>query len=481
MLNIKLKDIYLGENDGKKEAAYKDDFEKFFVDIDENYKKIQEKKFFLVLGRKGAGKTYFGQYIKKIASSNPLHFCDITSYKDFKFHELLQLKSGDVTPNEYYEIWKWLLLLDIGKLCLSDESVPYSSAKGKLHAFFNNNYSSTKIDSKKIVEITKKGQIRGSFLRSFVDLSAGQKLEEGTYLDYIDDLESVVFEILIESSSKYTTIYDELDDKFRNDEYYKNSIISLLKAADYLNLKAIELNVDLKSIILLRNDIFSLLNDPDLNKIKRVNTLKIDWGTKVAISSPLINMIIVKAKKSSVLISTLTDEQAFKTLFPQNIKGVSPDRFILERSFFRPRDVITILNLIIDKYENSTYFGWKGFLDVLKDYSEYLLDEVRNEMYGHYPDEQIDNILKLLKNFNKHYVKYEELKDYMNKNIYHYQDLELERMLIGLFKFNAIGNKWHNEFKRKEYYTWAHRDEKTDLDLSKIIVIHLGLREALSM
>ena len=29
---LKLKDIYLGENDGKKEAVYKSDFERYFID-----------------------------------------------------------------------------------------------------------------------------------------------------------------------------------------------------------------------------------------------------------------------------------------------------------------------------------------------------------------------------------------------------------------------------------------------------------------
>ncbi len=150
-------------------------------------------------------------------------------------------------------------------------------------------------------------------------------------------------------------------------------------------------------------------------------------------------------------------------------------------SFFRPRDIITILNLIIQKYPTSYYFGWKSFLDVKQEYSEYLLDEVRNEMYGHYPDDQIDSVLRLLKNYNKHFIKYSDIKKYMKENEYHYDGLELEKMLIGLFKFNAIGNKWYNQYKRKEYYTWAHRDEKADLDLNKTMVVHLGLREALSM
>lgn len=481
MEKIKLKDIYLGENDGKKEAIYRSDFERYFIDIDGNYEKLKIDKYFLVLGRKGSGKTYLGQYIKKMSASDPIHFCEVSSYKDFKFQELIQLKSGDITPNEYYEIWRWLILLDIGKQCLGDNGIPDCEAKDKLTSFFDANYNSTTIDAKKIVEVTKKKKVRGGFLKSFVDVSSGEKLEEGLYLDYIDDLESVVFEVLSHSNSRYTVVYDELDDRFRDDEYYRHSIISLLKAADNINLKALESRVKAKIIILLRADIFSIFNDPDLNKIKRVNTLKIDWGTRVAVNSPLIGMVISKAKKSSILMSVLSDEEVFRSLFPQAISGINPERYILERSFFRPRDVITILNLIIDKYPNSDYFGWKSFLDVKKEYSEYLLDEIRNEMYGHYGDDEIDSIFKLLKNYNKHFVDYKELKEYMEKNQFHYKDLDLEKMLIGLFKFNAIGNKWYNEYKRKEYYTWAHRDEKADLDLDKIMVIHLGLREALSM
>ena len=481
MEKLKLKDIYLGENDGKKEAIYRNDFERYFIDIDDNYEKLKQDKYFLVLGRKGSGKTYLGQYIKKKSESDPLHFCDVSSYKNFQFQELVQLKTGDITPNEYYEIWRWLLLLDIGKQCIKDNGIPECDAKEKLISFFDANYNSTEIDAKKIVEITKKQQVRGGFLKSFIDVTGGEKLEKGTYLDYIDDLESVVFEVLSKSQSKYTIIYDELDDRFRDDEYYRHSIISLLKAADHINLKALENSAKTKIIILLRTDIFSIFNDPDLNKIKRVNTLKIDWGTRVAVSSPLIGMVVSKAKTSSVLMSVLSDEEVFRSLFPQDVNRINPERYMLERSFFRPRDIITILNLIIEKYPDSNYFGWKGFLDVKKDYSEYLLDEIRNEMYGHYSDKDIDSVFKLLKNYNKHFVEYKELKEYMNKNEFHYRELDLEKMLIGLFRFNAIGNKWYNEYKHKQYYTWAHREEKADLDLDKTMVIHLGLREALSM
>lgn len=481
MNRFELKDLYLGENDGKKESIYREDFEKFFVDIDEISTKINNRKYFVVLGRKGSGKTYFGQYIKKISKSEALHFCDVKSYKDFKFQELIQLQSGDITPNEYYEIWRWLILLDLAKLCLLDEGIQDSEAKNKLIGFFDANYNAIDIDTKKVVEITKKEQVRGGFLKSFIDLTDALKAEEGTYLDYIDNLESVVIELLSQSSSKYTTIYDELDDRFRNDDYYKNSIISLLKAADHINLKILEKGLNSKVIILLRTDIFSILNDPDLNKIKRINTITISWGDTSTIESALIKMIILKAKKSSALLNALSDEDVFKKLFPDKVHRINPAKYILERTFFRPRDIVTMLNLVIDKYPSSTYFGWKSFTDISLEYSKYLQDEVKNEMYGHYDDKQIETIFRLLKNYNEHYIQYPKLKKYYEKNKFHYKNLDMEEMLIGLFKFNAVGNKWFNKYRNREYFSWAHRDDEADLDFDKTIVIHSGLREALSM
>jgi hypothetical protein len=197
--------------------------------------------------------------------------------------------------------------------------------------------------------------------------------------------------------------------------------------------------------------------------------------------SPLIHLIVQKAKRSNQLLNSQSDFEVFNTLFPQDVRGVEPARFILERTLFRPRDVITLLNLIIAKYPHSSYFGWKGLLELKPKYSEYLFDEIRNEMLGHVSQNEIDQGLKLLKNFNQHFFKFNDLKAYFERQKDQYPDIHLERILISFFKFNVIGNKWFNKFKNKEYYTWSHRDTKAEIDFEKEIVIHLGLREQLSM
>lgn len=413
-------------------------------------------------------------------------FCDIKSYKDFRFHELVNFKTNDLAPNEYSSIWRWIILIDLAQQIIHDEGIRDNENKQKLKQFFNENYYSLDIDSKRLIEITKGGKLNGTILKDILNIggevSRQSKYQEGTYLNYIEDLEKVVIKLLKSSNSEFTLLYDELDDRFVNNEFYKNSLISLIKATDSINWHLLYNKTKAKIILLIRSDIFAILNDTDLNKIKQTNTITIDWGDKINARAPLMNLVTQKAKRSNNLLDALPDYQIFRKLFPQDIKGVRPERFILERTLFRPRDVITFLNLIIEKYPRSKYFGWKGFVELKGKYSEYFFEEIRNEMLGHISEEEIDQGLKLLKNYNKHFFYYPELEKYYLRQKKHYPDInELDKLLVSFFKFNVVGNKWYNEFKKKQYYTWSHRDPNSEIDFEKQIVIHLGLREQLSM
>lgn len=485
MNKFKISDIYLGVNDGKKEALYRDDFENYFIEYNNNYKEILKPEKYLIIGRKGSGKTILAEYVRKQSQLDSNWFCDIKSYKDFRFHELVNFKTNDISPNEYSAIWRWIVLIDIAKLLFEGNGINDTSSINKLKTFFKENYYSLDIDAKKVIEINKNNKINGSILKEILNIGGeiGKEIKfgDGNYLNYLEDLEEVIFKLLKTSKSKYTLFYDELDDRFQNDDFYRNSLISLIKTIDSLNCQFLDKRINFKIVLLIRTDIFSVLNDTDLNKLKIINTLNINWGDRINSDAPLMNLIIQKAKKSNEELSKLSDYYVFKKLFPQDVKGVSPERFILERTFFRPRDIITFLNIIIEKYPHSGYFGWKGLYEERNSYSEYLFDEVRNEMIGHISQEEIDQGLKLLKNFNKHFFDYSDIKDYFEKNKSFYDKIDLQKILTEFFKFNVIGNRWYNTFKKRDYYTWYHRDNRAEFDFDKQIVIHLGLREHLSM
>lgn len=476
-----LENFYLGQSDGKKEAIYRKDFENFFYNYNDSYQKAMKENIFLILGRKGTGKSILAEFIKKKSEEQPNLFCEVCSYKEFKFHELIHLKNNNIEPNEYISIWEWVLLLELAKLCLNDESLTDFDEQQTLSNFIEDNFFSLNLDAEKIVEVTKQKNINGEVLKIGAGYHKSTTYETGSYLNYLERLKEVVFKLLKKSSNSYKLIYDEIDDKFRNESVYKNSITSLLKAVDKLNLKMLSENIEGKIMVLLRTDIYNLLNDPDLNKLSEDNAITIDWGTKVAQNSSLVDLILNKVQVSVSELSEYKRDELFISLFPQKIKGITPERFLLERTFFRPRDVIAYLNYIIRKYPKSKYFGWKAFLDLEDKYSEYFFREIRNEISGHKSDEFIDQGALLLKQFNKFHFDYKEIKPYYEKNKNLYPDIDLEEMLKTFFDFGVLGNKWYNEFKQKNYYSWAYRDNKATVDFDKTFVVHLGLRKELSL
>jgi hypothetical protein len=379
-------------------------------------------------------------------------------------------------------IWEWVFLIQMGKLCVQDEGIKNVDLKDRLKKFIFNNFSSLDISSNKIIEVTKNKAIEGSLLHFGGTAAQDVKLVKGTYLNYLENLREVVFTLLKASYSQYLLIYDELDDRFRDELTYRDSMISLIKAADKLNLRMLENNINGKLLILLRSDIYSILNDPDLNKIKIDNSVVIEWGRSSRKDSPLFDLVLSKIKRSTPALARYSREELFTMLFPQSIFSIPPEQYILERTFFRPRDIITYLNMIIDKYPTTQYFGAKGFLELQKTYSEYFYQEIRNELSGHLKDAEIDESTLLLKQFNRPHFLFSEIKAYFEKNKAIYPTIKLEQAFTVLFKFSIVGNRWKPIDRPQTYfYSWAFRDNKATIDFDKEFVVHQGLRKELSL
>lgn len=476
-----LNDIFLGKNDGKKEASYRPDFENYFYDHNKIYQKAMQNDKYLVLGRKGTGKSILGEFIKKKAISDSEWFCNLCSYKEFKFHELVNLENGDIKPNEYISIWEWVILLELSKLCLENQRLSYSENWQKLNKFVKDNFFTLKLNAMKILEVTQQNKLSGSLFKFNGEHGKTSKYSAGSYLFYLDDLRESVFELLAETECKYTLIYDELDDKFRNNDIYKNSIISLIKATDKLNLTMLDKGISGKVMIFLRTDIFYILNDPDLNKLKVDNSLTIDWGATIQIDSPLFDLIFAKIQASVPDLKSKSKIELFNMFFPERVRQIDTEKFLLGRTFFRPRDVITYLNLIIDKYANENRFSEMAFIELEKDYSTYFFQEVRNELSGHLDDTLIDEGTLLLKQYNRGEFKFSNLKEYYEKNKRIYPNINLEEILKTFFEFGLIGNKWKKNGIDKYFYSWTYRDNKAVIDFDKEFAIHVGLRKELSL
>lgn len=481
---MKIGNLFIGYTDGKKEALYKPDFEQFYFNYNGLYEKILKPDKFLLLGRKGTGKTILGEYIKKKSLSDSNWFCELTSYRSFKFHEMKTLKSEDIKPNEYTMIWEWIILIKIATQCVKDEFID-SNIREQLKDFLETSFFELDLNANKIVEITKKNEVNASILYKILNLGGkygkDTKYQKGTYVDYLPSLRKTILKALKTSNSRYTIIFDELDDQFRDEDLYKSNIISLIKTTEKLNIYFHENQIDCKIIILLRTDIFYILNDADLNKIEYDNSVKIDWGINYGPDSHLFEMILLKIRQS--IDFKESNKKLYNKFFPSKIsignREISLAKFILSRTYLRPRDIVSYLNLIREDFPNNEVFSVKSIKKIERKYSGYLLKELRNELYGHMNETELKESILLLTQYKKASFKYSDIKEYYIERKSIYSNINLERMLKIFFDFSIIGNRWHNKRggKKETYYSFAFRENNAVIDFDKEFNIHLGLRK----
>ncbi|MEZ2279699.1 MAG: P-loop ATPase, Sll1717 family [Microcoleus sp.] len=483
MLHIKkipeynLRDIFLGEADGQDEALSRPDFVNFFYDYDNISEKVNQPLKYLILGKKGTGKTLLGEYINE-TNRNKQNTSHIVSFKEFRTHELRYLSSNDTAPNEYIAIWKWICLIELAKLLVKNSRIQTGDVYKRINTFINQNYSCLILTENSQRDIQKLTNISADFVAPLEEPSTNYSSDNYNYINFVPVLESLV-ETLIkqDASHKYTLILDELDDRFKNEDVYKNSIISLIKAVDYFNKKYLRNRYNVKIMILLRSDIFSLLNDTDLNKREQSNAVKINWGDKASFSSPLFDLIEKKIKASIPEFNSFTRDEVINIFFPEEYvgnKNVKTDEFLLSRTLFRPRDLITYLTIVQERTPNSEEFSGKAILEAERAYSEYFFKELQNEMHGHINNDAIQEITTLLIKFSKFRFDYKDIEVF-EKQQNCLQNISLREALKYLFDFSIIGNKWENQRTNQWRHAWKHRHDQVNIDYDKQFVLHYGL------
>jgi len=479
----KIGNIYFGTADGEDEALkllnLADDFKNYFYDYDNIVEKALQPLTYLILGKKGAGKTLLGEYLNYKLNQSDHTFSRITSFNEFRMHSLRELSAKDTPPNEYIPIWSYVILIELSKIITSNPSLQNNDNCLRLKKFLDKNYQKLILTQnvEKDIQKLKSVNENSDWIGDVITEDNKWQIQDN-YISFIPILESIVTEV-IQSDSKfsYNLILDKIDDRFTNSSLYKNSVISLIKAVDNFNKNCVRNRIKTKVTILLRSDIFALLNDTDLNKRENSNAVRIDWGDAAKYSSPLFDLIVQKIKASIPSLKNKSRVAIIDMFFPHFVKQsnreIPMDKFLLGRTLFRPRDVITYLGLITTKYPNAQKFTPEMFLDLQLRYSEYFLKEIENEMNGHLEDRQIKELIDLMIKFGKFDFKYTEINGFVKTDNKVLTTLTLDEALKALFDFSIIGN--YVSDGRQIRHTWKHRHDRVEIDFNKRMCLHYGL------
>ncbi|KRD12495.1 ATPase [Flavobacterium sp. Root901] len=474
-------------NFGKVSAERDENLAEYFYDNGVLKNIISSPLSFLILGRKGAGKTAVFKYLteKKEDFLSEKDLLVSLSFDDYNWniHSLLQ-NNEKADSLSYRQSWKFIILIE--------------TIKAIRNWYIKNNKSAPKEIEKahKLLEklfdspVPSIYQIIGNKLLSLSGLKlpkAGLDLEDGSF----DSIELNGGEVSFEDVKKNETLQQHLSENIQNiinslekalqsqkesdlkvficfdrvDEAWddvsfdssRRVIAGLISACDALTS---QYKGFVRPIVFLREDIFEVLSLNDSNKLREDCGQLLHWN-KISIQKMVLSRVNYFATTNQENTYSSLEEIFENREMRQRAK---PLNYIIKRTMMRPRDLIAFLNQIIssmrDKQEDpfsdteytSEVIDSECIYEAEPGYSDYLKKEIIDEWGVQNP--MITDLLNSLQNNSSTNFTQDDLYNELKKLKPELTETEMIEHLRFLFENSIIGFKLgqSTEWKFKCFY-----------------------------
>ena len=450
----------------------------------------------VILGRKGSGKTAIFRQFVKIADG--LTHSSGHVFSDYPWHyHAKQRQTGVPEEHCYVNSWEYLIYIALAKLLLREETTQSWSAATTHHiailkSFISDTYGSTDPDLSTIFypEMTVKVKAElGVNLKLVNAKLTGEAISMEYLPTVVSDINKRLQQIIVESANPdrhYFVCFDELDLGFSLEtKDYKSHVTGLLIAARKINTAARQANKNMSVIVFLRDDIYNMLHFEDKNKITVGSVSLIEWDVEKG--GPSLKSI---AERRFSEIFNIDQQGSWSEIFDETKEMSSRQTkysHIVDRTFLRPRDIIQFLNEILRVHRQAndgqaSKFNNRNVIAARLRYSQYLLDELDDEIRKHHPDYK--KYLEIFKTIGSLQFSLLDLEAALNRR----SDLGLKetsprQLLSNLFEFSVIGfYKPGGAGYGGADYVWRHKDRRIQFnDNASSYRVHPGLMEVLGL
>lgn len=415
---VKLNEIEWGDDSAERDNHLLD----YFVHT-ESYRRLIGKNKFIVVGRKGSGKSALRKKLDETFSEEDQTHVISISPRYPSIRNILNEKAlSEGFGEEIFFQHSWLRQMMLDSLCKIGHS-----AKGK--------YATASLEYSRKISVqlnrTSKDIVENiSDILSKIKVMAGSLGDLGLDLEKelrnVSDVDALEHHVasLSKEGAKFVIMVDDLDLGWDNSKLSNNLLLGLLSATSYI--KAISPNIHV--LIFLREDVYSILMEQTQHSDKYRNIERIRWD-----KDGLISLLNERIRFNYGAKSENAGTNPFISVFPETVGTHNTDNWLVERTLSRPRELIQMSRFYTEGIEGELPND-----NILKncesEYSSWKLDDLCTEYTNQYPG--LSDIFS-----------YWKTKFFRHK--YHLKNDDINEMIFQLFDDVTINHKWFNNLASK--------------------------------
>lgn len=481
--------FFIGSPEAESEATITPiTLDQFFEDYLDILSQLNNEKF-IVLGRKGSGKTAIGEHMFALAHGEPNLFCKFIKKPDIDVEHIVQIGKEQGYSIERSLLYKWIMLTHLLDLILQNQSAIEHPAFKFVKQFVDRNRGFIDIRKDEIREtVIKSGLTVGAEYLNRAVSAIGHKEREikGGRADFykmLPNLELILSHILkCDKNNQYIVIFDDLDIGYHTDN--PNDIettADLLRMAKYFNVDFFARNgIDSKVFVLLRSDIAkSILYTADMGKLLNSYSVELNWfediyrgdETKSFLRQFINKRISVNYNKLGYKINDKSDPWT-SFVDEKSFYGKTGFKYVIDHTFYRPRDLILFfkdintLKLELPLRQNDI----KNAL--LPRYATAMVKDLKGEFSLRFCSDDIESAFRALKRLTpREPFMFDFLLDLIiDEGI---DEKNGEDMMQALFEYSLIGNYQQNNVRFKYREGGA---ENIEMDKKGSFILHYLLQ-----
>lgn len=513
-MSITLKQLNIGKVDGKHEyLTPRSDRDQLFFDAYLIPQSVEPSRFanhdvFLIEGFRGTGKTsllrwYAEDRRKAGAYTDFLLFkSDLTEQQRLQISQEVGISWVDIDASkmevsqDFKTAWKWFIHHKIGETIKKNPGIVTGS---KVESY-------TRLLGLKDPNVFAKvtgflPKVEGAHVNvkadvAFFEIELGgdfkpQGTTGKTTLSALCRRLDVLFLELIFLKPLYI-FFDELEvffhtiDQYRRDQRMVRDLIFSVASVNDLSRQA---NSQVHILAAVRSEVVDGMGalGEEVDRLIHDKGFNLAWHmSRRSLNHPLMEILRRKINASIHSLGETTAADPMEKFFPRNINGQGIDAFLLDRSFYKPRDLVWRLTIAQKHLPEAKQFS----LDILNEtdieYSTKMWDEIKYELSASYSAADIDVIEMVLSgsstkfdlgDIERRFDRVAEESSNTQKLLHRRSTREI---LSDLYRLGAIGNAFRagstgDQVKNR----WAFRGDPNLLS-DKHMTIHPALYKRLS-